>query len=123
AQKARGLGAGCACIATFTCGHGACAPEAPAGCNNQFTSARLSVANLMLWLVGTDDIKRLIDSRPWSNAQLRRLGDGIRAGEAPGANAPSYNAVIAWYQELTMLVRQRIASEDWYQFIRRRQLA
>lgn len=51
--------------------------------------------------------------RPWSRAQLARLGKAIRDGYAPRPTDPPYDDVMAWYNEVATWVQGQVAALDW----------
>lgn len=60
----------------------------------------------------TDTIVSM-DSCPWSNSQLERLGDHIRDRSEPDPALPSYSEVMLWYNDLATHVQKRIERIDW----------
>lgn len=50
---------------------------------------------------------------PWPANQLKRLSRQIRTGEFAGGSAPSYGAVMLWYNDLAESVQSSIAALDW----------
>ena len=58
-------------------------------------------------------LDRLRGHRPWSNKQLRRLGDAIRAASDPPDGCPTYGTVLEWYDDLAVSVQTIITSLDW----------
>lgn len=54
-----------------------------------------------------------MDTCPWSQNQLKRLGKHIRDGTEVPIGTPSYNEVMLWYNEVAARVQKRVASVDW----------
>jgi ppGpp synthetase/RelA/SpoT-type nucleotidyltranferase len=54
-----------------------------------------------------------MQSCPWSNRQLERLGDHIRARSEPEDELPSYAEVVSWYNSLALQVQHRLENHDW----------
>lgn len=54
-----------------------------------------------------------IAERPWGTKQLRRVGERIRSRSAGGAEDPSYDDVMLWYNELATWVQSEIEGMDW----------
>lgn len=50
---------------------------------------------------------------PWSKKAVRRTGEALVAGRAPKGNAPSFEDVAIWYEEIKGLVQAVIYVEDW----------
>lgn len=50
---------------------------------------------------------------PWSMNQLRRLGKLVREGLDIGSRSPSYDEVLAWYDELAAFVVGYLWDVDW----------
>lgn len=57
---------------------------------------------------------------PWSMNQLRRLGKRIRGGIDTGDQSPSYDEVLAWYDELAAYVVGYLWDVDWSPLLRDR---
>lgn len=54
-----------------------------------------------------------MQSCPWTQNQLRRVGEGIRDGAPTGSGLPTYGEVMLWYNELAAAVQRRIKGLDW----------
>jgi ppGpp synthetase/RelA/SpoT-type nucleotidyltranferase len=55
----------------------------------------------------------LVEPRPWSANQLRKLGVSIKNEDPPPSNVPTFDEVIVWYNELASSVQQSIEEQDW----------
>lgn len=54
-----------------------------------------------------------METRPWSNTQLKKLGTSIRSGTPLPANVPTFDEVIVWYNDLASSVQKKIGEQDW----------
>ncbi|GHH76010.1 hypothetical protein GCM10017772_33390 [Promicromonospora soli] len=50
---------------------------------------------------------------PWSRRALSRLGVSMRDGVPPPVNAPTYDAVVLWYDEIATAVNEAVRSCAW----------
>jgi ppGpp synthetase/RelA/SpoT-type nucleotidyltranferase len=50
---------------------------------------------------------------------MRKLGEALRSGDAVPADCPTYDEVVLWYSDVTVMIQQRIAEIDWAPLLER----
>jgi ppGpp synthetase/RelA/SpoT-type nucleotidyltranferase len=58
----------------------------------------------------------LDEPRPWSNRNLRRLGEALVDGREPPGGCPPYAEVMLWNNDLAAEVKTTLANNRWSSF-------
>ena len=54
-----------------------------------------------------------MERHPWSNNQMRKLGEYIRDGKLPNGSAPTYDEVMLYFNDYAEATQKELLALDW----------